>query len=108
MKVRPIAITSSLILPPSSFLSVVPVFGDELDGERLAVRVEAFVAVGLVGHENLFAALARAAGESARLDGRGVGHEAYEPQVVGAQPEGLIIRLDDERDARSVALYLVE
>src|SRR4051812_48458288 len=103
MKVKQFAFPSSFILPPSSFLSVVPVFGDELDGERFAVGGALLVA--LVGDEHLFGALARAAGEAAGLDRGRVCDEAYRAKVVGVELQGLVGRLDSERDAHVVALY---
>src|SRR4051794_7169607 len=105
MKGKQSAFTSSFILPPSSFLSVVPVFGDELDGERFAVGGALLVALPRVCDEHLFGALARAAGEAAGLDRGRVGNEAYRAQVVGVQLQGLVGRLDAERDAHVVALY---
>src|SRR5215204_63782 len=85
----------------------VPVFGDELDGDGLAVGGRARAAVQAVGDEHVVGVLARATVEATGLDGRGVRDEADAVQVFGAQPQSARGRLDAEHDAACVgALYL--
>src|ERR1051326_3871670 len=82
---------------------MVPIFGDELDGQSLAVGALPGVALRAVGDEHRVCGPACAAGEAARLDRGGGGDEAHVCGSRGARGEGPPARLDAERDAFVVA-----
>src|ERR1043165_5042221 len=82
---------------------MVPIFGDELDGQSLAVGALPGVALRAVGDEHRVCGRAHAAGEAARLDRGGVGDEAHVCEFRGAKGERAPARLDAERDAFVVA-----